>query len=121
MVTLIRGPRPWRDSIFLIGGLTPRYLIEKKPPEILAHAGTGDVDVVIQLHMLADTDAYHTLEDNFKLGFERGTNSAGKPVSWRWEIKADAKTKVILELLADDPEKSAARSWCCRQIAMSRR
>lgn len=59
---------------FLIGGLT-RYLIEKKPPEILAHAGTGGIDVfVIQLHMLADTDAYHTLEDNFKLGFERGTN-----------------------------------------------
>ncbi|WP_454702988.1 antitoxin [Agrobacterium burrii] len=110
LVTLIRGLGPWRDSIFLIGGLTPRYLIEKKPPEIPAHAGTGDVDVVIQLHMLADTDAYHTLEDNFKkLGFERGTNSAGKPVSWRWEIKADAKTKVILELLADDPEKSGGK------------
>lgn len=110
LVTLIRGLGPWRDSIFLVGGLTPRYLIEKKPPEIPAHAGTGDVDVVIQLHMLAETDAYHTLEDNFKkLGFERGTNGAGKPVSWRWEIKADAKTKVVLELLADDPEKSGGK------------
>ncbi len=110
LVTLIRGLGPWRDSIFLIGGLTPRYLIEKKPPEIPAHAGTGDVDVVIQLHMLADTDAYHTLEDNFKkLGFARGTNSAGKAVSWRWEIKIDAKTKVILELLADDPKKSGGK------------
>jgi hypothetical protein len=110
LVTLIRGLGPWRDSIFLIGGLTPRYLIEKKPPEIPAHAGTGDVDVVIQLHMLADTDAYHTLEDNFKkLGFARGTNSAGKAVSWRWEIKIDAKTKVIFELLADDPKKSGGK------------
>ncbi|MBB6469071.1 hypothetical protein HNQ96_004960 [Aminobacter lissarensis] len=110
LVTLIRGLGPWRDSIFLIGGLTPRYLIDKKPPDVPAHAGTGDVDVVIQLHMLADTDAYHTLEDNFKkLGFARGANSAGKPVSWRWEIKADAKTKVILELLADDPKKSGGK------------
>ncbi len=110
LVTLIRGLGPWRDSIFLVGGLTPRYLIETRPPEVPAHAGTGDVDVVIQLHMLADTDAYHTLEDNFKrLGFARGTNSNGKPVSWRWEIKADAKTKIILELLADDPEKSGGK------------
>jgi hypothetical protein len=110
LVTLIRGLGPWRDSIFLIGGLTPRYLIDKKPPDVPTHAGTGDVDIVIQLHMLADTEAYHTLEDNFKkLGFARGTNSAGKPVSWRWEIKADAKTKVILELLADDPQKSGGK------------
>lgn len=110
LVTLIRGLGPWRDSIFLIGGLTPRYLIAKKPPEVPAHAGTGDVDIVIQLHMLANTDAYHTLEDNFKkLGFWRGTNSAGKPVSWRWETRADSGTKIIVELLADDPENSGGK------------
>jgi hypothetical protein len=110
LVTLIRGLGPWRDSIFLIGGLTPRYLIDKKPPNVPAHAGTGDIDVVIQLHMLADTDAYHTLEDNFKkLGLERGTGNTGKPVSWRWEIEVDAKAKVILELLADDPERSGGK------------
>lgn len=92
-----------------MGGLTPRYLIDKKPPDVPAHAGTGDVDVVIQLHMLADTDAYHTLEDNFKkLGFKRGTNSAGKPVSWRWETSSK-ETKIILELLADDPDKSGGK------------
>ncbi|MBA1143869.1 MULTISPECIES: hypothetical protein [Mesorhizobium] len=109
LVTLIRGLGPWRDSVFLVGGLTPRYLVDKKPPDVPAHAGTGDVDVVIQLHMLANTDAYHTLEDNFKkLGFARGTNSAGKPVSWRWETRSSG-TKVILELLADDPEKSGGK------------
>lgn len=60
--------------------------------------------------MLANTDAYHTLEDNFKkLGLVRGTNSNGKPVSWRWETKADTGTKIILELLADDPEKSGGK------------
>ena len=106
LVTLIRGLGPWGNSIFLVGGLTPRYLIEKRPPEVPAHAGTGDVDVVIQLQMLARTDAYRTLEDNFKkLGFVRATNSAGKRVSWSWEI-VTGETKIILDLLADDPEKS---------------
>jgi hypothetical protein len=110
LVTLIRGLGPWRDSIFLIGGLTPRYLVAKRPPDVPAHAGTGDVDVVIQLHILANTDAYHTLEDNFKkLGFARGTNNAGKPVSWRWETRAPDGTKIIVELLADDPEKSGGK------------
>jgi hypothetical protein len=110
LVTLIRGLGPWRDSIFLIGGLTPRYLITKKPPEVPAHAGTGDLDIVVQLQMLVDTDAYHTLEDNFKkLGFERGTNSKGTPVSWRWKTKAPGGTTIIVELLADDPEKSGGK------------
>ena len=110
LVTLIRGLGPWRDSIFLIGGLTPRYLVGRKPPEVPAHAGTGDIDIVIQLHMLADLEAYHTLEDNFKkLGFVRGKNSKGMAVSWRWEIEVDIGRKVILELLADDPDKSGGK------------
>lgn len=110
LVTLIRGLGPWRDSIFLIGGLTPRYLIARKPPDVPAHAGTGDVDIVVQLQMLVDTDAYHTLEDNFKkLGFERGSNSKGTPVSWRWETKSPSGTAIIVEILADDPEKSGGK------------
>lgn len=32
LVTLIRHLGPWRDSIFLVGGLTPRYLIKERPP-----------------------------------------------------------------------------------------
>ena len=31
LVTLIRHLGPWRDSIFLVGGLTPRYLIRERP------------------------------------------------------------------------------------------
>jgi hypothetical protein len=109
LVTLIRGLGSWRDSIYLIGGLTPRYLTANRPPSVPAHAGTGDLDVVIQLHMLASTDAYHTLEDNFKkLGFTRATNNAGKATSWRWEVFTGG-IKVIIELLADDPDKSGGK------------
>ena len=26
LVTLLRGLGPWKDSVYLVGGLTPRYL-----------------------------------------------------------------------------------------------
>lgn len=104
LVTLLRGLGPWKDSIYLVGGLTPRYLIKARP-EVPRHAGTGDVDIVVELQMLADTDAYHSLEENFKkLGFERGKNARGEKVSWRWQATTDNGATIILELLADDPE-----------------
>lgn len=109
LVTLLAGLGPWRDSVYLVGGLTPRYLIDRRPPDVPAHAGTGDVDIVIELHMLTQTEAYHSLEDNFKkLGFERAVNNDGKPVSWRWLTRV-GKTTMILELLADDPERSGGK------------
>lgn len=66
LVTLLRGLGPWKDSVYLVGGLTPRYLVAARPPVVPAHAGTLDVDIVIDLQILADTEAYHTLEDNLK-------------------------------------------------------
>jgi hypothetical protein len=44
LVTLLRGLGPWKDSVYLIGGLTPRYLVAARPPMVPAHAGTLDVD-----------------------------------------------------------------------------
>jgi len=86
LVTLLRGLGPWKDSVYLVGGLTPRYLVAARPPAVPAHAGTLDVDIVIDLQILADTEAYHTLEDNLKrMGFERAENGAGSTVRlWCW-------------------------------------
>ena len=64
LVTLLRGLGPWKDSVFLIGGLAPRYLVRDRPPVVPAHAGTLDVDIVVDLQILADTQAYHSLEEN---------------------------------------------------------
>lgn len=58
LVTLLRGLGPWKDSVYLVRGLTPRYLVAARPPAVPAHAGTLDVDIVIDLQMLADTEAY---------------------------------------------------------------
>ena len=39
LVTLLRGLGPWKESVFLVGGLTPRYLVVARPPAVPAHAG----------------------------------------------------------------------------------
>lgn len=110
LLTLFRGLGPWKESVFLVGGLTPRYLVKAKPPDVPPHAGTQDVDVVIDLQILADTDAYRTLEDNLhQLGFERATNDKGQKLSWKWETRTEHGALVILELLADDPKYAGGK------------
>lgn len=105
LVTLLRGLGPWKDSIFLIGGLTPHYLVRARPPEVPPHAGTQDVDIVIDLQILTDTQAYHTLEENLhRLGFERATNEQGRKISWRWQTRTEHGALMLLEFLADAPE-----------------
>lgn len=110
LLTLLRGLGPWKNSVFLVGGLTPRYLVKARPPEVPPHAGTQDVDIVIDLQLLADTEAYHTLEDNLrKLRFERATNDKGQKLSWRWQTRTEHGALMILELLADAPELAGGR------------
>ena len=109
LVTLLRNLGPWRNSIFLVGGLAPRYLIKARPPAVPAHAGTGDVDVVVDIAMLADTEAYRTLEENLRaMGFERAVNDRGVKQSWRWKAVVDGGS-MILEFLADDPALRGGR------------
>lgn len=105
LVTLLRGLGPWKDSIYLVGGLTPRYLIKDKPPGIPPHAGSLDVDIVVELQVLTDTQAYYSLAENFqKLGFENAKNADGKKISWRWQTKIENGSIIVFELLTDDSE-----------------
>lgn len=104
LVTLWRGLGPWKNSVCLVGGLAPRYLVRRRPPEVAPHAGTGDVDLVIDLAVLADTEAYRTLEENLRaMGFERGENARGAKVNWRWVTWTEKGAQIVLEFLSDDP------------------
>lgn len=105
LVTLLRGLGPWKDSVYLIGGLTPRYLVDASGEGVPPHAGTQDVDIVIDLQILADIEAYHTLEENLKkMDFERAENEDGKKLSWRWKTKTEDDVTVILELISESAE-----------------
>lgn len=110
LVTLIRGLGPWKESVYLVGGLTPRYLVTARPPTVPAHAGTLDVDIVIDLQILAQTEAYNTLEENLRrMGFERSTNDRGQKLSWRWQTRTERGALMVVELLADAPEIAGGR------------
>ena len=104
LVTLLRGLGPWKKSVYLVGGLTPRFLVKSMPSTIPAHVGTLDVDIVIDLQILTDTEGYHTLEENLqKMGFERSTNASGQILSWRWQIYMGRNELIFIELLTDSP------------------
>ena len=106
LVTLLSGLGPWRDSVYLVGGLAPRYIIEARPPEVPAHAGTSDVDVVVDMAVLADTEAYRSLEENLhKMGFTRVPKPDGKAFNWRWQVLTDNGNTIILEFLSWDPKR----------------
>lgn len=110
LVTLLRGLGPWKESVYLIGGLVPRYLVKARPPAVPVHAGTMDVDIVIDLQILSNTDAYHSLEDNLrKMGFERAENEARQKLSWRWQTRTEHGALMVLEFLADAPEIAGGR------------
>lgn len=90
LVTLLRGLGPWKKSVYLIGGLVPRYLVDGP------HVGTSDVDLVLDLQLVAEIEAYRTLEQNLKnLGFERGTSDDGQRQHHSWLLVA-----VVLKALA---------------------
>lgn len=111
LVTLLRRLGPHRGSLVLVGGLTPRYLVAARPPAVPQHAGTLDLDVVIDLVILQDTEAYRTLEENLKLiGFERGENDKGEKVNWKWKVRMEDGTSIVLELLADHPDLRGGRA-----------
>lgn len=105
LVTLLRGLGPWKNSVFLVGGLAPRYLVTARPPKVPSHAGTSDVDIVVDMGILTDTDAYSTLEENLRaMKFERAVNDKGDKQSWRWQAEIDGDAMIILEFLADSPK-----------------
>jgi hypothetical protein len=110
LVTLLANLGPWKDSVYLIGGLAPRYIIKSRPPVVPAHAGTGDVDIVVDMAILGDIKAYRSLETNIRnMGFTRATDAKGKKQSWRWQSKTEDGTVLILELLTDAPNVKGGR------------
>ncbi len=110
LVTLLRGLGPWKKSVYLVGGLAPRYLVAAKPPVVPAHTGTLDVDIVIDLQVLTDTKGYYTLEENLrKMKFERSINKSGQKLSWRWQTRTEHGAPIVLDFLTDSPEYSGGK------------
>jgi len=105
LVTLLRGFGSLKHTLRLVGGLVPRYLTPEKPPDVPPHAGTTDVDIVLNLQVLADDEAYKSLAKQLKdRGFVRYVNEEGKASSWRWQRQVSEHEYVLIEFLRDAGE-----------------
>jgi hypothetical protein len=106
LVTLLRGFGTLKHSLRLVGGLVPRYLTPERPPDVPPHAGTTDVDIVLNLQLLAGDEAYKSLATQLKdRGFARYVNTEGKPSSWRWQRQVSEHEHVLVEFLRDADEE----------------
>jgi hypothetical protein len=96
LVTLLGDFGPWRERIYLAGGLVPRYLVGQLPEGARAHVGTTDVDLVIGLALGDETpETYRTLQNNLQQAdFEQGQPS------FRWSRAVDG-VKVLVEFLCE--------------------
>ena len=96
LVTLLGDLGPWRERIYLAGGLAPRYLVGQLPEGARAHVGTTDIDLVIGLALGDETpETYRTLQNNLQnAGFEQ------REPSFRWARDVDGIT-VIVEFLCE--------------------
>lgn len=111
LVTLLRGFGTLKHTLRLVGGLVPRYLTPAKPPDVPMHAGTSDVDIVLNIQVLADGEAYKTLAQQLKdRGFTRVTNEKGQASSWRWQRQVKEHEFVVVEFLRDANEALPAGS-----------
>lgn len=104
LLTLLGDLGPWRERIYLAGGLAPRYLVGHLPEGARAHVGTTDVDLVIGLALGDETpETYRTLQKNLeKAHFEH------REPSFRWARGVDGVT-VLVEFLCETDEVEPGR------------
>ena len=104
LVTLLGDLGPWRERIYLAGGLAPRYLMGQLPEGARAHVGTTDIDLVIGLALGDETpETYRTLQNNLERAhFEQ------KEPSFRWARDVEG-VSVIVEFLCETDEVATGR------------
>lgn len=109
-VALLRAFGSLKNDLRLVGGLVPRYLTPSQPPDVPEHTGTTDVDVVLNITVLAAKGTYDKLKRQLKDGgFVRYQPDPKRPVSsWQWVYHAGG-TPIVVEFLhhTDDPRKSS--------------
>ena len=106
MLTLLGDLGPWRERIYLAGGLALRYLVGQLPEGARTNIGTTDIDIVIGLALGDETpDTYRTLQNNLeKAHFDQ------REPSFRWARDVDG-VAVLVEFLCETDEVEAGRIY----------
>lgn len=112
LVVLLQAFGSLKDTLRLVGGLVPRYLTPERPQEVPAHFGTTDVDIVLNVSVLAAKGTYDKLRRQLKdNGFVPYEPEVGKVSSWQWIYELNGQP-VLIEFLqnTDDPDQSGKLS-----------
>jgi hypothetical protein len=100
LVTLLNAFGTLKDTLRLVGGLVPRYLTPEALPDVPAHFGTSDVDVVLNLQVIAEGEGYDSLSDQLTArGFERFVEANQWESAWRWKWQISEHAYVLVEFL----------------------
>jgi len=97
--TILTNIGPWGTRLFLIGGMTPRYLVGTVPREMKEHIGSTDLDIVVGVTLATEeTEAYRTLQQNLRAAQFSPARSpeTGQEETFRWERTVDG-VRVLLE------------------------
>jgi hypothetical protein len=109
LVKLLQAFGSLKHTLRLVGGLVPRYLAPEQRPDVPPHVGTTDVDVVLNVSVLAAKGTYDKLKRQLKdSGFERYRPAPDQTSSWQWVYQLDGQP-IVVEFLqhTDDPEQSS--------------
>lgn len=110
LLTLLSAFGNLKETLRLVGGLVPRYLTPATPPDVPMHAGTSDVDIVLNLEVLAAGNEYASLAEQLNArGFTRWVEE-GRAASWRWRRRVSEHIEVVVELLRDAGDEAPGRS-----------
>jgi hypothetical protein len=118
LVTVIGDAGFWGRSLYLVGGLAPRYLVGAAPPSS-AHVGTRDLDLAVVFAVEGfDATGYETLERNLR---DRGFRQAREEddPEFRWRRTVDGKD-LVLEFLCDTDAVPFGRNFRPRSGTGSR-
>ncbi len=119
LVTVIGDAGFWGRSLYLVGGLVPRYLVGAVAPPTPAHVGSRDVDLAVAFAVDGfDATGYETLERNLRDGGFRQAPNEDDP-EFRWRRAVDGRN-LVLEFLCDTDEVPEGRNFRPRSGAGSR-
>lgn len=119
LVTVIGDAGFWGRSLYLVGGLVPRYLVGPVSPPTPVHVGSRDVDLAVAFAVEGfDATGYETLERNLREGgFTQAPNEGDPEFRWRRTVE---ERDLVLEFLCDTDEVAEGRNFRPKSGAGSR-